>query len=265
MAGEGAILRMAREEKGWSYQDVEDNIKIRILYLRALENEEYNILPGATYTRGFLRTYARHLGIDPQEIIEKFNMSHETEPKPAITAPLAPIQQKQVWFRPAYIAVMAVVAIIIVVVVIMLTRGNGTDPGYKPSPLPEAPQTASQDTNTDTAQDNNAATGQNSVQSPQQQTAVYQGIVAELHFTGDCWLVVRVDGATAINGMEAAGTTKTLEADQKIEFVSIGNAGGLTLTVNGKTLPPLGNSGAVVRNYVIDLDNLNTLTGTNPE
>lgn len=266
MAGEGAILRMAREEKGWSYEEVEDAIKIRVRYLSALENEEYNVLPGATYTRGFLRTYAKHLGLDPQEIIDKFNMSFAKEAQPAMTTPLAPIPQKQVWFRPLVIAVMAILAIIIVVVVIMLTRGDNPEIGYKPPTLPTAPPTAQEDNNTDeTENDNSSNPAQNSGQpagQPGEQPEVYDGIVAELTFNSDCWLVVEVDGKKEINGMVASGTTKTLEADQKIEFVRVGNAGGLTLTVNGKTLPPLGKTGAVVDNYVIDLNNLNTLTGT---
>ncbi|MFA6807806.1 MAG: helix-turn-helix domain-containing protein, partial [Eubacteriales bacterium] len=67
MAGEGEILRKTREEKGWSYEDVENNIKIRKLYLQALEEENYSILPGKTYTKGFLRTYSKFLGLKSED------------------------------------------------------------------------------------------------------------------------------------------------------------------------------------------------------
>ncbi len=74
MAGEGLNMRKAREEKGWSHHDVEDAIKIRVRYLEALENEQYDVLPGPTYSKGFLRTYARHLGLNSDEIINLYNL-----------------------------------------------------------------------------------------------------------------------------------------------------------------------------------------------
>ena len=67
MAGIGQLLRETREAKGLTLDDVEQEIRIRSSYLEALENEDYDRLPGAVYVRGFLRNYARFLGVELEE------------------------------------------------------------------------------------------------------------------------------------------------------------------------------------------------------
>ena len=67
MAGIGQLLRETREAKGLTLDDVEQEIRIRSSYLEALENEDYDRLPGAVYVRGFLRNYARLLGVELEE------------------------------------------------------------------------------------------------------------------------------------------------------------------------------------------------------
>ena len=57
--------------------DVEARTKIRAKYLRALENEEFAVLPGATTVRSFIRTYAELLGLDPHPLVEQFRQQSE--------------------------------------------------------------------------------------------------------------------------------------------------------------------------------------------
>jgi cytoskeletal protein RodZ len=61
----GATLRDARIRQKVDMPDIEAETKIRVRYLRALENEEWDVLPGGAYTRSFIRTYANHLGPAP--------------------------------------------------------------------------------------------------------------------------------------------------------------------------------------------------------
>lgn len=143
MAGEGTILRKAREEKDLSYQNIEESIKIRVRYLEALENEDYGILPGATYTRGFLRTYAKYLGINPQEIVNSYSASLIKEEEPVIQPTLSPIPTNQVWFRPLVLALMAILAVINIIV---SNWGNKSDTSQYVTPFPTAPQTNDQNT-----------------------------------------------------------------------------------------------------------------------
>ncbi len=84
MAGEGEKLRAAREMKAWSLNDVEEKTKIRARYLEALETEQYEIIPGIAYVKGFLQTYAKHLELDPGEILALYKASQVSENKPHI-------------------------------------------------------------------------------------------------------------------------------------------------------------------------------------
>ena len=68
--------------------ELEESTKIRAKYLRAIENEEFGLLPGPTYVKSFLRTYAEKLGLDPQLLVEEFRARYEP-PEPLDFQPLA--------------------------------------------------------------------------------------------------------------------------------------------------------------------------------
>ena len=67
-------LRRAREAKGMELKEVEEITKIRSRYLQALEEENYDVLPGGVYTVGFLRSYARFLDLDAESLVNSFRM-----------------------------------------------------------------------------------------------------------------------------------------------------------------------------------------------
>jgi cytoskeleton protein RodZ len=73
----GDRLREARMRQGLDLSEVEVATKIRAKYLRALENDEFSMLPGSTYVKSFLRTYAEYLGLDAQLLVEEFRAQHE--------------------------------------------------------------------------------------------------------------------------------------------------------------------------------------------
>ena len=77
MADIGAMLREARMRASLDVSEIEARTKIRAKYLRALENEEWNLLPGPTFTKSFLRTYAEALGLDARLLVEEFKLRHE--------------------------------------------------------------------------------------------------------------------------------------------------------------------------------------------
>lgn len=86
----GATLREARMRARIDITEVEQATKIRAKYLRALENEEWNLLPGSTFTKSFLREYADYLGIDSRTLVEEYKLRYErpTEHELAISPPL---------------------------------------------------------------------------------------------------------------------------------------------------------------------------------
>src|SRR3954470_18980847 len=85
----GDSLREARMREHLDIADVEDRTKIRAKYLRALENEEFGMLPGPTFVKTFLRTYAEALGLDPHLLVEEYRATNEprdeTEVQPIAT------------------------------------------------------------------------------------------------------------------------------------------------------------------------------------
>src|SRR6478672_630102 len=73
----GATLREARMRARIDISEIEAETKIRAKYLRALENEEWGLLPGPAYVRSFLRTYAEALDLDAKLLLEEYKLRHE--------------------------------------------------------------------------------------------------------------------------------------------------------------------------------------------
>lgn len=73
----GRFIRETREKKKLSLQDLHENTKIRVLYLKAIEEGNFNIIPGVVYLKGFLRNIARELNIDFNELLETYSEAIE--------------------------------------------------------------------------------------------------------------------------------------------------------------------------------------------
>ena len=82
----GQLLREAREQKGVSLEEVEEATHIRQKFLQALEEGNFGALPAETYVKGFLRTYAMHLELDPEEVMALYE-GQEDEGKAALPQP----------------------------------------------------------------------------------------------------------------------------------------------------------------------------------
>jgi hypothetical protein len=122
--------------------DVEARTKIRAKYLRALENEDFGMLPGATFVKSFLRTYAEFLGLDPHLLVEEYRIMHdprdESELTPFARAPSGR-ERRRPPRRPAWLPVAAaVIAILALLLALGLTGGGSNDQNAKPP----APTTA---------------------------------------------------------------------------------------------------------------------------
>ncbi len=84
--GIGQTLKDARRRAGMDVKEAEDRTKIRARYLRALEAEDWEVLPAPAYVRGFLRTYGQVLGIDGAALADEYRRRHE-EPVAVTAAP----------------------------------------------------------------------------------------------------------------------------------------------------------------------------------
>src|SRR5207302_7319239 len=90
----GDRLREARMRQKIDIAEVETATKIRAKYLRALENEEFALLPGNTFVKTFLRTYAEYLGLDAQLLVEEYRAEHEPREQ-AEVQPFAPAAHRR--------------------------------------------------------------------------------------------------------------------------------------------------------------------------
>src|SRR5918911_2837067 len=88
MPGIGSTLRDARIRARIDMAEVEARTKIRAKYLRAIENEEWGLLPGPVYIKSFLRTYGDYLGLDSRMLVEEFKRRYE-EPAEQEARPIA--------------------------------------------------------------------------------------------------------------------------------------------------------------------------------
>ena len=86
----GATLREARMRARIDISEIEAETKIRAKYLRALENEEWDLLPGSTFVKSFLRTYAEALGIDAKLLVEEYKLRHEGLSGDELARPIGP-------------------------------------------------------------------------------------------------------------------------------------------------------------------------------
>jgi len=72
MSSVGEILKNTREAKGITIEQVAEATSIRVLYLEAIENEQFNLVPGEVYLKGFIRNYANYLGLNGPAMVEKY-------------------------------------------------------------------------------------------------------------------------------------------------------------------------------------------------
>ena len=68
----GYTLRQERERQNLAIEDIEQGTSIRASYIEAIENGEYDKLPGSVYTKGFIKNYAKFLGMDPDAVVKEF-------------------------------------------------------------------------------------------------------------------------------------------------------------------------------------------------
>ena len=130
----GPTLREARIRHKIDLTEIEERTKIRVRYLRALETEEWDVLPGPTYTRSFIRTYATFLGLDGERLADDYRRLEEDrmaevagprEPHP-LPSRLAGAGGGP-RFGPGVIGALIAVALVAVVLVLGLTSNSGND------------------------------------------------------------------------------------------------------------------------------------------
>jgi cytoskeleton protein RodZ len=219
----GNSLREARLRQGYELPRVEADTKIRAKYLRALEEEHFEVLPGETYVKGFLRTYAEYLGLDGQLYVDEFNSRFTREEEPL--APPRPRRQaaraRAVESNFVIVALAGIIAVTILVVVAWKFGSSGAETATNVVPQPLPTTTASSGTTT--------AAGPK-----QHRTKTVKLILSAA--SGDCWMQVRSRSATGkllYEGTLQSGQTQRF-VDRKRLWLQLGNPVYLSARLNGK-------------------------------
>jgi cytoskeletal protein RodZ len=130
----GSTLREARMRARIDISEIETETKIRAKYLRALENEEWDLLPGPTYVKSFLRTYADALGLDGKLLIEEYKLRHERLSDVELL-PIAPPGQRdrrrapRAAFSRGWLVAVVVVGLIVALYFVGSNGGNDNGGG----------------------------------------------------------------------------------------------------------------------------------------
>jgi cytoskeleton protein RodZ len=230
----GERFRVAREARGLSLSEVSDQIRIRSVYLAAIEEERWSAIGAPVYVRGFLRTYARFLALDPEEIVTAFNAEiapPEQSPEPT---PVPRRSDRGPKTGPWLVWVASLVAMLLVAYVVFNALTMRRDVGPVATAASASPLAA--------ASGPGAAESAAPSASP---SSVPTRLVSSLAlvFSAPTWLRVTVDGNVSMEGTFPAGTTKTFHG--RTALVRLGNAGGVEIYVDGRDIGKLGKLGDV--------------------
>jgi cytoskeleton protein RodZ len=229
MPGLGEEFRAAREARHLSLSDVSDQIHIRTVYLQSLEDEEWSAIAAPVYVRGFIRTYARFLGLPGEQAVAIFNESIGANAAKHEVAVAPPRRRPSILLWVAAAAAVLLVAFVAYNYYTFQEQGGVAQSGGGAVATPSAAPA-------DTAAAALPAT-------PPKHRKPGEPTV-EVRVTQASWLLVKIDGAQALEGIFPAGTTKEFHGNTVT--IRAGNAGGVHLAVNGKELGSMGPSGAVV-------------------
>src|SRR6266852_2812337 len=144
MGSFGERLRREREMRGISLEEISESTKISQRHLQALESEDFNLLPGGIFNKGFVRAYARYLGIDEDQAVADYLAASNEEPVPENQFPLEVRQQPDPQLNPKrsrlplVLALVALVGVLAAYALWVKSRPRTTQAATNSAPAPPA-------------------------------------------------------------------------------------------------------------------------------
>ncbi|MFN2588728.1 MAG: helix-turn-helix domain-containing protein [Actinomycetota bacterium] len=250
----GAYLRAIRRRRRVSIERAADETKIRAAFLMRMESDEFDFLAPA-YVRGFLKSYARYLRVDPEPLLEEFENRYGGSR--ADTSQMIALHRREKAVprerrRLNSWAVAGSAAAVILVVLAMI--------GVATAPEPREPRDTSLSAATPTpdASPSVASTGAPAPTEEPGDAVATKGVELVVDASaGDSWLEVYADGKSVPLYYDtlAHGSSMTFEANNRM-FVRLGFPGNVELTVNGTNVGSPGGSEVIELTFPDDLDGL---------
>jgi cytoskeleton protein RodZ len=218
----GNSLREARLRQGLEFPELEQATKIRGKYLRALEQEEFEQLPGPTYVKGFLRSYAEYLGLDGQLYLDEYNSRFLVEEEAPFRPRRSNAGRAQHRTIESNVVLLALAGIALVTALVFVAWRFGGSNDKQPIPNPRA------------------ATGKHKkaapVRKPRRPAAPVKAHLLLTATGGDCWLEVHkgsANGKLVYAGTLQAGS-RPLDFTARRLWIIAGAPQNLTVKLDGK-------------------------------
>ncbi len=243
----GTELRQAREERGISLRELSERTKIRQPVLRAIESDDLRQLPGGAIGRGFVKLYAREVGLDAHGIAERFDAQRELADARDGADELGAgggtrLTDLASGFTGIRVAMVLATIAVLAGAYFALRPGPGSpaieEPGRvaveavrpadtPPPAAPAAPPAPVSELPAETAQ------------------APPGTVRVDLQATGDCWVAATADGQQVIYRVLPAGERATMSATAEA-VVRIGMPANVTVTINGRPIRPFERPGSPI-------------------
>jgi cytoskeletal protein RodZ len=253
----GDRLRREREMRGITLDEITESTKISRRHLEALEGEHFDQLPGGVFNKGFVRAYARFLGIDGDQAVADYSAASNEQPEPEDKFPLEIHEEPNRNLNPRHSKIPLVFALAALVGVLVgyafwvksrphtnesavastqqtLPAATSTEPTDKGSAPVAEPAPPARDT---TAA---VAPSQPAQAAPEKPVKPEKVFVVQVKAKEDSWVSIVADGKSVMERVLTAEKKKKIKAGKTI-VLRTGNAGGIEVTFNGVSLGSLGN------------------------
>ena len=274
MGSLGTYLRELRSAKDVSLDEVTRATRVGRAHLEALEAEDLASLPAPVFVKGFIRAYCEFLQTDPGEALSRYRELTGDRSHAASTGHLD-ARGASLGRGPVFVSVILLVVLGTALFILNSGRDSSsraTRAPVAPAVAPAAPPAATpvpRATEAPRAQEVSTAPAPAPVAAPAAPaaptlatTSVPAAATAAASRGGQhlvakalepTWIRVQIDGVRSVEELLPAGATREWSAEKRF-VLTVGNAGGISLELNGRPLPPIGAPGAVIRELVLPAD-----------
>jgi cytoskeleton protein RodZ len=283
-------LKAEREKQSISLAQIAGKTNISIHYLRSIEDGRFSDLPGGMYNRAFLRAYCEVLDLDQAEMLQRYDdVVAQDREKPARQK--SPVKTPATSLRTSPVIIWSL--ILLVSIAGAFFGRNWIAAAFSPylsdtsasrqdhpkpapqntdsagAPVPLGPVFPESSTLQEVVMSTNGQSPPNSVYIDDQivsdtsPAVAAASLVLNLEITGKelCWISIKPDENRELTGMIAPGEIRSFNASERMDII-VGNAGGISMKINGQPAKPLGNSGEVIRLTITEKSLPDILQGT---
>ncbi len=255
MESPGSFIKRERELRGITLDEIAAETKIGKNFLHALEEDDYDSIPAPTFIKGFLRAYSKHIGLDGNDVVLRYeDFVERTTEKTEVVDEQAAQPVNRNYYITAIIAVTGLVILILLSIYFFWPDNSRTDQqsekgkeaseriskSIEDSRIADIPQRNVPDITTTTEETKSSTSGIPFKEIPQKK------LTLSFSASQETWLLVIIDDTVVKDVMLKPGETIKWAGEKGFQ-VTIGNAGGVKAVFNGKPLKLPGDTGKVVK------------------